>query len=298
MQYESRRFGQFYLIKLIGHGGFADVYEAYDCYLRRRVAIKVLHTRLTPDKQRAFLREARTLARLNHPHIIKVLQYNVHGNIPYIVMNLATNGTLGQLHPLGEQLPLDTIITYLWEIADALTYIHKLSLVHQDIKPENLLLGENGEILLNDFGIATFIQNAHSRANRTCTGTVYYMAPERFEGMSSPASDQYALAVLVYSWLTGIYPFNGSSQEVIWQHIYATPPSLRTIRPDIPLAIEQVVLQTMAKDPQDRFESVWEFVATLDAARYVTSPPDLSSSSSFIEFLRSGMRFILGSRNF
>ena len=108
---ERRRLGQYYLIRLLGQGGFADVYEAYDCYLRRRVAIKVLHNRLTPDNQRAFLREAQTLARLNHPHIVRVIEFNVHGNTPYLVMNLAPNGTLRQHYPLGEQLSLDTVIS-------------------------------------------------------------------------------------------------------------------------------------------------------------------------------------------
>lgn len=264
----GRRLGQYYLSRLLGQGGFADVYEAYDCYLRRRVAIKVLHTRLTQDNKRAFLKEARTLARLNHPHIVKVIEFNVHGNTPYLVMNLASNGTLRQRHPLGEQLSLDTIMEYLWQISDALTYIHKSGLVHRDIKPENLLLGENGEILLNDFGIAKSLQNANSQPDQPCKGTVYYLAPERLDGISSPATDQYALAVLIYSWLTGDYPFDGSSQEIIWQHIHAIPHPLRALRPDTPVAVEQVVLKALEKDPEDRFESVQEFVLALDQARY------------------------------
>ena len=291
--YVGHHLGQYYLARWIGRGGFADVYEAYDRFLRRRVAIKVLHARFTQENFHAFLNEARMLALLAHPHIIKVMEFNVQGKIPYLVMELAVKGTLSQRHPIGRQLSLDLVSEYVRQIANALEYIHTFrgGMAHLDIKPENMLIAEDGRILLNDFGIATFLKKNASGAKK-CMGTLYYMAPECFEGKASFVSDQYALAVVVFSWLTGNYPFNGCSGEIVWKHINEAPPSLRVLRPDIPLAVEQVIRQGMAKKAEDRFESVREFDLALEAARYVTFLPDLPPQTSIVESLRSWMSTI------
>lgn len=291
--YVGRQLGQYGLTRLIGHGGYGDVYEANDLYLQRKVAIKLLHARFTQEQYYAFLNEAQLLAQLNHPNIVHILEFNVHGNIPYLVMELATKGTLSQRHPIGTQLSLDQVSEYVRQIANALEYIHTFrgGMAHLDVKPENMLIAEDGRILLNDFGIASFLKKNAPPAEHV-EGTVYYMAPECLEGKASFASDQYALAVVIFSWLTGMYPFDGTTKEIIQQHINAEPPLLGEIRSDIPLAVEQVILQGMAKNPEDRFESVREFALALEAAQYVTFLPDLTPPHSIGESLRSWMNII------
>jgi eukaryotic-like serine/threonine-protein kinase len=290
VMYVGRRLGQYYLIRLIGHGGYGDVYEANDLYLQRKVAIKLLHARFTQEQYYAFLNEGIILAQLNHPNIVRIMEFNVHRNIPYLVMELAAKGTLSQRHPMGRQLSLDLVSEYVRQIANALEYIHTFrgGMAHLDVKPENMLIAEDGRILLNDFGIASFLKKNARRAEQ-CVGTVYYMARECLEGKASFASDQYALAVVVYSWLAGNYPFDGTTEEIIRQHINADPPLLGDICPDIPLAVEQVIRQGMAKKPEDRFESVREFGLAFEAARHVTFLPDLSPQPSIVESLRSWM---------
>lgn len=295
--YEGWQFDQYKLHRLIGHGGFADVYRALDVNLNRRVAIKLLHKRLTNNELEKFFEEARIMANLRHPHIITVFTFNFvevfefgrYRKIPYLVMDYAPNGSLAEQHPHGEILPMDTIMQYFEQIVDALEYIHNyrlddLGLVHQDIKPANILLGTDDEILISDFGIARFVQNTRSYAlsatNEDWIGTAIYMAPERFGGQPSPATDQYALGIILYEWLTGRYPFYGSKSEIIRQQLHTPPPSLRAGSPDISYAVEQVVLKALRKNPYTRFKSVRELFSALDEARYHSFP------RSLIAFLR------------
>ena len=193
VDYSGRRFRQYHLTKVIGTGGFADVYEAIDVNLRRRVAIKVLHTRLAQEDMQAFLKEARIVARMEHPGIVKVIEFDQHENVHYLVMNYAPSGSVRQRHAPEEIVPLETVVSYVWQVAEALEYIHAQGVIHQDIKPENMLLGKDEEILLSDFGIATFVYPASTVMSQNCIGTVVYMAPERFQGIVSTASDQYSL---------------------------------------------------------------------------------------------------------
>jgi len=180
-------------------------------------------------------------------------------------MDYAPNGTMRQLYPWGTRMTPRAMVKYVEQIAEALQYVHARGLVHRDIKPENLLLGDNNQLLLSDFGISI---NAHKIASRTelIAGTAAYMAPELIEGEACFASDQYALGVVVYEWLCGIWPFLGSSQEIMDQHLYDFPPPLREHVPTIPAAVEEVVLKALAKNPRDRFGSVLEFAAALKAA--------------------------------
>jgi serine/threonine protein kinase len=261
MNYSGSQFGQYRLMRRIGRGGFADVYEAWDIHLARVVAVKVLRGQLPQQ----FLREARLLARLDHPHIVRVVEFNIHNNIPYCVMAYA-QGSLDQRHPSGEILLLELVIQYIWQIADALTYLHNQGFVHLDVKPGNLLLGKEGEILLADFGIAALIQNTEPQNGRAIVGTVAYMAPERFRGDAYTASDQYALAVIVYEWLTGEALFHGSTKEVIWQHLHSPVPLSRMRNLGVPHSIRQVLLKALAKQPEDRFETVHAFAQALEQA--------------------------------
>ena len=222
---------------------------------------------MTPEDVEKFRSEARLLVRLEHPHIVHVLDFGVEENIPFLVMTYAPNGTLRTLYPRGTQLPLATIISYVKQIAPALQYAHYRKVIHRDIKPENILLGVHNEILLSDFGIATVVHSTNSLSTQKEAGTIAYMAPEQLRGKVGPASDQYSLAVIVYEWLSGTRPFNGDSFiDVAMQHVVDAPPPLRQTLPLLDSAVELVVMQALAKDPKDRFPSVQAFAKALEQA--------------------------------
>src|SRR5579884_3611691 len=153
--------GNYRLIRLLGKGGFAEVYLGEHIYLKTPGAIKLLQTKVVNHEDlQAFLKEAQTIARLSHPNIIRVLDFGVDGETPYLVMDYAPNGTLRQQHPKNTPVVLTTVISYVKQVADALQYAHDEHLIHRDIKPENMLLGRRNEVLLSDFGIATMAQSS------------------------------------------------------------------------------------------------------------------------------------------
>jgi WD40 repeat protein len=258
--------GNYRLICLLGKGGFADVYLGEHVYLKTQAAIKVLHTQIADDSLQGFIIEAQTIGRLRHPHIIRVLDFGVQNNTPFLVMDYAPKGTLRQLHPRGSRLPLPVIVVYVKQIAKALQYAHNQKLIHRDIKPENMLLGSNNEILLSDFGIATMAQSSRYQLTQEVVGTVSYMAPEQIQGKPRPASDEYALGIVIYEWLTGSCPFQGSFTEIATQHVFATPSPLREKLPTISPDVEQVLLMALAKDPQQRFATLQAFANAFEQA--------------------------------
>ncbi|SRR6266567_1909905 len=266
----NRRLGNYVLRKLIARGGFADIYLAQHLYLKRYVVIKVMSKQPQQPGRRAFLREAQIMASLNHRNIVRILDFGVDGNTPFIVMSYFPRGSLRMKHPRGARLSLSVILCYLQDIAEALEYIHDRGYVHQDIKPENMLVGPRNEIVLCDFGIAIAFNEAIFQGLDEIVGTASYMAPERFEGSVCAASDQYALGIVVYEWLAGEPPFSGTYGEIAWKHLHASPPLLRAKRPEIPPGVEQVILRALEKDPMNRFESVKDFVAALGLAAATT----------------------------
>ena len=272
----GQQLGQYRLTRLLGRGGFADVYLGEQIYLGSQAAIKVLSAPLAPEARSGFLDEARTLVWLAHPHIIRLLDYGVQEQTPFLVMEFAPGGTLRQLHPKGERLPLSIVVAYLQQVAEALQYAHHERLIHRDVKPDNLLLGRHGEILLSDFGIALLAHSSRSQRTEQIVGTVSYMAPEQIQGHPCQASDQYALGVIAYEWLSGTRPFSGSFVEVAAKHCLAQPPPLQAARLGIPAAVEAVVLRALAKRPERRFASVQAFAATLREAATQTQLASLA----------------------
>src|SRR3989441_1690156 len=204
----GQQLGNYRLVRLLGQGGFAEVYLGEHVYLETEAAIKVLQTQLAGEEIEQFRREARTIAHLIHPHIVRVLEFGVEGSMPFLVMDYAPNGTLRQRHPKGAALALPLIVAYVKQVADALQYAHDEKLIHRDIKPENMLLGRRNEILLSDFGIAIVAQSSRYQGTQDMAGTIAYMAPEQIQAHPRPASDQYSLAIVVYEWLTGERPFH------------------------------------------------------------------------------------------
>ena len=266
------------LIRLLGAGNFGEVYLGEHIHYQTQVAVKVLKIHLTPDTLKDFLNEARTV-RLKHPHIIQIVDFGIADNTPFLVMDYAPNGTLRQRHPQGTRLPLQSILPYVKQVASALQYAHDTRLIHRDVKPQNMLLGRNNEVLLSDFGIAVVAHTERSLTTQEMAGTVPYMAPEQIRGKPRPASDQYALGIAVYEWLCGARPFRGTQWEIIDQQLSVPPPPLREKVPTIPSAVEQVVLTALNKDPLQRFASVQAFANALEQA----SKPEanLSSASAF-----------------
>jgi len=233
-----------------------------------KAAIKILHTQLSGRDIDEFQQEARVIADLKHPHIVRVLDFDVQDGKPFLVLDYAANGTLRQKHPRGARLPLDLVVHYAEQVASALQYAHDRRLIHRDIKPENMLIGDQGEVLLSDFGIATIAHSTFSMNTQASMGTLAYMAPEQIQGKPRPASDQYALAVTAYQWLCGEMPFQGSSTEILAQHLAVLAPPLRSKASDIPAEVEQVVLKALSKDPKQRFKTVQAFAQALEYAAY------------------------------
>ncbi len=239
-------------------------------------------TRLNNEDIEHFRNKARTIARLKHPQIVRVLEFGVEAGTPFLVMDYAPNGTLRSRHPKRSQLALTTVVAYVRQMADALQYAHEQKLIHRDIKPENMLLGERNEVLLSDFGIATVAQSSRYQGTQEVAGTVAYMAPEQVQGHPRPASDQYALGVVVYEWLSGDQPFHGSFTEIATQHVLAPPPPLRQKVPALSLLIEQVVMTALAKDPKERFATVLAFANALEQAVLLDQPTQTVRPSMLI----------------
>ena len=269
--------GRYRLIDILGRGGFATIYLGMHRYLGTLAAIKILKAQLTREQIEKFRGEACIAASLIHPHIVRVLDFGVERHIPFLVMDYAPNGTLRQRHPRGQPLPMDTVLAYLEQIGAALEYMHQHHVVHQDIKPANMLLGCKGELLLSDFGIAVSIYGSIAPLKERI-GTLPYMAPEQIRGTICYASDQYALGIVVYEWLCGTLPFSGSSATIQYQHLYHTPPSLHTWVPAISSGVEQVVLRAIAKEPEQRFGSVQDFMEALKLAALLSSPAPVTAS--------------------
>ncbi len=259
----GQQFGNYRLVSLLGRGGFAEVYLGEHIHLNTQAAIKILSTQLISTDLQAFMQEARTLVALEHPNIVRVLDCGIESETPFLVMVYAPNGTLRQQHPKGTRVPLSNLLSYISQVASALQYAHDRQLVHRDVKPENMLIGRDGELLLSDFGIAVISSTSTSQHTKASTGTASYMAPEQIMGKPRKASDQYALGITVYEWLSGGYPFGGSFPELCAQHLYASPPSLAQIDLSIPVELENVVIKALAKDPENRFPSVQDFATAL-----------------------------------
>lgn len=263
----GQQLGNYKLEKLLGEGGFAEVYLAEHIHLKHKKAIKVLRTILSEQEGVSFRTEAQRLAQLTHPHIIPILDFDEREGFPYLVMEYAPNGTLRDRHPKGSRVPLPTIVAYVQQVASALQYIHSQKLIHRDVKPENMLLGLDGKILLSDVGIAVVAHSEYSQRTQQTTGTPYYMAPEQFRGKAEPASDQYSLGVVVYEWIGGVLPFSeGDSLQLGFQHAFEPPPPLRSNAPTVSPDVEKVVMTTLSKTPQERFLSIQAFATALENA--------------------------------
>ena len=258
------RLGNYRIIKLLGWGGFADVYLVEHISLHTPAAIKVLHDRPSREKLDRFWTEAYITAKLPHRHIVQIFDFDEESSPPFLVMHYARHGSLQACHH-GERLPLATIVSYVRQISEALDYAHRLGVIHCDVKPNNILLDAHDKVLLSDFGVAV-TTGRYAPIPRIFGGTDTYMAPEQYRGRPLPASDQYSLGVMVYEWLSGRPPFWGSSYEIAMRHVHDFPSPLWRTAPSTPHAVQRVVFRALEKDPDDRFPSVGTFAQALEQA--------------------------------
>ena len=294
-EYIGKSIGNYRLLRLIGEGTFGAVYLAEHFDDHTHVAVKLLHSPLSSrDDWHAFLNEARTV-RLHHPYIVPILDFGLtRDDLPYLVMAYAGAGTLRDRYPEGSRLSSETIDISVQQLASALQYAHDHHIIHRDVKPENMLVSNDGTVQLSDFGIAKISEHAGLSTMYKVAGTSAYTAPEQSEGKPCPASDQYALAVVVYEWFTGQLPFQGDPLAVTWQHRTDVPPSLRSICPEVSPQVEQVISRALAKALQDRFPTITHFAEALHTALRGVTParplpnPVLSRSASMIPVSLSG----------
>jgi WD40 repeat protein/serine/threonine protein kinase len=261
--YVGQHIGNYRLLRVLGQGAFALVYLGEHRYLKSAAALKVLRISLSEHEVQRFLQEAQLLVRLRHPHIVRVLDFAIEQDTPVIVMDYLAGGTARQRHPAGTRLSITMTTNYITQLASALQYAHNQRLIHRDVKPDNILFDAEQRLLLSDFGLAMLAPSIDQFSTQSLAGTPAYLAPEQIRGKPVFASDQYALGVLAYEWLTGGRPFQGRTWELMQQHLMEMPPPLREHCPDIPVAVEQVVLRSLAKDPVERYVSISAFAQAL-----------------------------------
>lgn len=280
----GERFAEYRLVRRLGGGTFGDVYLGQHISDKTPVAIKILQARLVNSEDlKDFINEVRILFRLQHPNIVPLKDFGIENDVPFLVMDYASHGTLRQ--PKGHRLPTDVVVAYTNQIAAALQYAHDRKLIHRDVKPDNLLLSPANQVWLSDFGIASIAHSSRSLSTQEGAGTIAYMAPEQIMGKPRLASDQYALGIIVYEWLSGQRPFQGTSTEIAIQHTQAPPPSLRKKVSTISPAVEEVVMTTLSKEPQQRFASIQAFAEALEQA----SQPASSTSPAIPNETAAGL---------
>jgi len=265
----GQELGHYQVVEQLGEGGMATVYKALDLRLDRHVAIKVIRrdALVKPDFLARFEREAKALAHLSHPHIVKILDYGEVEGAPYVVMEYFPGGTLKD--KLGSPLPWAEAARLLAPIASALYYAHQHKIIHRDVKPANVLISDSGQVMLSDFGIAKVLEDSGATA-LTATGvgigTPAYMAPEQGQGKPITCSaDIYALGVVFYEMITGRQPYQADTpMAVVLKHVNDPLPPPHDIIDGLPEDVEKAIFRAMAKDPRNRYPSMGEFAAALE----------------------------------
>jgi len=265
--------GRYHILKQLGEGGMATVYRARDNRLDRDVAVKVIRTNafgstVQTNMLKRFEREARALAKLSHPNILKVLDYGEHNGAPFIVMEYLPGGTLKE-KLAKSNLPWKDSIRLLLPIAQALAYAHSQGVVHRDIKPSNILITDSGDPMLSDFGIAKIIEGdktSELTGTGAGIGTPDYMAPEQGMGQADERSDIYSLGVVLYQMVTGHIPFRADTPMAVLlkKNTEPLPRPTQFVR-DLPGGLENVLIKALARDPGNRFQTAREFVVAMQS---------------------------------
>lgn len=262
MELVEQTLDHYQLVRSLGHGSMADVYEAIDLHSSSPVAVKVIHPHLI--RQPAFLerfrREAEVIAALRHPHIVRLNEFVCRPDQAYIAMELLSGGTLeaqlARSRQARQTVPLPVVLEWVTTVASAVDFAHSRGLVHRDIKPANLMFRSTGELVLTDFGLAYIVGQTRISNSNAMTGTPTYMSPEQARGLPGDArSDVYSMGVVLYEILVGEPPFEGSTISVAVKHITEAPPSPRVLGAYLLPEAEAVVMRALAKNPVERYQS-------------------------------------------
>jgi eukaryotic-like serine/threonine-protein kinase len=277
--------GRYEIEDLVGTGGMSSVYRARDTVLERRVALKILHDHFSSDPEyvERFRREARAIARLNHPNIVTVIDRGDFQGRQFIVFEFVPGDNLKDIVRRYGPLPVPEALALAHQIARGLSFAHEHGVVHRDVKPQNVLLDEGGSAKVTDFGIARTLDPGDGLTQTgTVLGTSDYVAPEQVSGRRVDArSDQYSLGVLLYELLTGEVPYSADNfMAVAMRHLRDPVPSVRKRRPEVPERVDEIVAKAMAKQPEDRFPSMEAMIAALEAALAQEAPDGDASSEA------------------
>ena len=250
------------IIKSIGEGGMANVYLAKDNILDRKVAIKVLRGDLAADDKfiRRFQREALSVSNLSHPNIVEIYDVGEEDGQHYIVMEYIEGKTLKQLLKKREFLTLPEVLDIMIQLTDGISHAHESYIIHRDIKPQNIMIEDDGKIKITDFGIAMALNATQLTQTNSVMGSVHYLPPEQATGQNATIkSDIYSLGILMYELITGTVPFKGDNAvEIALKHMKDKIPSIRKQDPTIPQSVENILLKAAAKNPRNRYDSAKE----------------------------------------
>jgi len=261
--------GRYEVEELVGQGGMSSVYKAHDSLLERHVALKILHDHYSSDEAfvERFKREARSVAQLQHPNIVTVIDRGEEEGRQYIVFEYIEGENLKELVVRKGRLDVHEALEIALEVARGLAFAHQNGLVHRDVKPQNVLLNGDGRAKVTDFGIARTVDVDGMTQTGTVLGTSNYIAPEQATGQRVDAqSDVYALGTVLYELLAGDVPFPGESfVAVAMKHVHEPPPNLLDVRRNVPLRVAAAVDRALEKDPEQRFPTMDAFAAELEA---------------------------------
>src|SRR5579862_4415242 len=287
----TRLNGRYRLEARIGSGGMSTVYRATDETLQRQVAIKLMHREIASDSDQLerFRREARAVAQLSHPHIVGVIDYGEDDGRPYIVFEYVDGETLKDRIRRQGRLPIPEAVAYGIEIARALGAAHARHIVHRDVKPQNVLIDEEGTAKVTDFGIARTLDEEGLTADGRVLGTTDYVSPEQALGQHvTGQSDLYSLGIVLYEMLTGEVPFRGDNQvAVAMKHVREPLPDVQEKRPEVSAALAAVVDTATAKRMQDRYADDAELIADLEDALAIETARAGSATGEVTSVLRS-----------
>ena len=256
------------ILEMIGGGGMATVYRAFDNILEREVAVKILRQDLALDERavKRFRREAQSALTLSHPNIVSIYDIGEGEGTYYIVMEYVKGLTLKDYIQNNHPIPLEEALLIMEQIASAISHAHEYQIIHRDIKPQNILIDTNGNIKITDFGIAMLLQSATMTQTNTTIGSVHYLSPEQANGsVITYQTDIYSMGILFYELFAGAPPFQGESAVAVALHHIQTPvPSIRILRPEIPQSVENIILKAAAKDLKHRYHTVQEMVRDIN----------------------------------
>ena len=291
MRQVPREIGKYTVVRELGRGASGSVYLARDAFAEREVAIKVFAHAGEPlagTHRTTFLNEAALVGKLQHPHLVALLDAAVDTDFSYVVMEYVPGGTLAQYTASGNLLPLERVVEVVFKVSRALEFAHRHGAIHRDIKPANILITDTFEVKLSDFGVAILEDVTHT--NLGLAGSPAYMSPEQLADRAvTHQSDIYSLGVVMFQLLTGRLPFTGSSQaSLMYQIVNHQPPPLRSLRSDLPEVFEAIVARAMKKDLEERYRNWIDFGKDLAGlVRHLEVPREGISDTRKFHMLRT-----------